>query len=70
MFIGEGPGYHKPSKGKPFVGRRAVLDELLACAGLKRAEVFITTWSSAARQQPRPETRGVESLRPVLERPD
>ncbi|MGV7976711.1 MAG: uracil-DNA glycosylase [Anaerolineaceae bacterium] len=43
MFIGEGPGYHEDQQGQPFVGQAGkFLDELLACAGLKRAEVFIT----------------------------
>ena len=43
MFIGEGPGYHEDQQGKPFVGQAGkFLDELLACAGLSRAEVFIT----------------------------
>jgi len=43
MFIGEGPGYHEDQQGQPFVGQAGkFLDELLACAGLKRSEVFIT----------------------------
>ena len=43
MFIGEGPGYHEDQQGQPFVGQAGkFLDELLACAGLKRAEVFIS----------------------------
>jgi len=43
MFIGEGPGYHEDQQGQPFVGQAGkFLDELLACAGLNRAEVFIT----------------------------
>ncbi|HNW96022.1 MAG TPA: uracil-DNA glycosylase [Anaerolineaceae bacterium] len=43
MFIGEGPGYHEDQQGQPFVGQAGrFLDELLGCAGLSRAEVFIT----------------------------
>lgn len=43
MFIGEGPGRNEDQQGKPFVGQAGkVLDELLAAAGLKREEVFIT----------------------------
>lgn len=43
MFIGEGPGRNEDIQGKPFVGQAGmVLDELLAAAGLKREEVFIT----------------------------
>lgn len=43
MFIGEGPGYHEDQQGLPFVGPAGkFLDELLAVAGLKRDEVYIT----------------------------
>lgn len=43
MFIGEGPGFHENQQGKPFVGQAGkFLDELLANAGVKREEVFIT----------------------------
>jgi uracil-DNA glycosylase len=42
MLIGEGPGYHEDRQGRPFVGASGqFLDELLAIAGLTRAEVFI-----------------------------
>ncbi len=42
MFIGEGPGYHEDRQGRPFVGPAGkFLDELLAMAGLQRADVFI-----------------------------
>jgi len=43
MFIGEGPGFHEDRTGRPFVGAAGqFLEELLALAGLKREEVFIT----------------------------
>lgn len=43
MCIGEGPGYWEDQKGRPFVGNAgALLNQLLASAGLKREEVFIT----------------------------
>ncbi len=43
MFIGEGPGFHEDQQGRPFVGAAGkFLDELLANAGLKRNDVFIT----------------------------
>lgn len=43
MFIGEGPGYHEDRQGRPFVGPAGqFLIELLARAGLRRDEVFIT----------------------------
>ena len=43
LFIGEGPGFYENEQGRPFVGAAGkFLDELLARAGLKRADVFIT----------------------------
>ncbi|MCS6862187.1 MAG: hypothetical protein NZT92_17930 [Abditibacteriales bacterium] len=43
MFIGEGPGAMEDRTGRPFVGPAGqFLNELLALAGLKREEVFIT----------------------------
>lgn len=43
MFVGEGPGWHEDQQGKPFVGAAGkFLNELLALAGLKREDVFIT----------------------------
>ena len=43
MLIGEGPGWHEDRQGRPFIGNAGkFLDELLAKAGLTRADVFIT----------------------------
>ncbi len=43
LFIGEGPGFYENEAGRPFVGAAGkFLEELLAVAGLKRADVFIT----------------------------
>jgi DNA polymerase len=43
MFIGEGPGFYENEQGRPFVGQAGkFLDELLARAGVTRANVFIT----------------------------
>jgi len=43
MFIGEGPGFHENQQGLPFVGAAGkFLDELLASAGFRREDVFIT----------------------------
>ena len=42
MFIGEGPGFNENEQGRPFVGAAGTfLNELLAEAGLKRADVWI-----------------------------
>lgn len=43
MFIGEGPGASEDKQGRPFVGASGkFLDQLLAQAGVTRADVFIT----------------------------
>ena len=43
MLIGEGPGFNEDQQGRPFVGPSGqFLTELLASAGFKRNEVFIT----------------------------
>ena len=43
MFIGEAPGWNEDQQGRPFVGAAGkFLEELLAAAGLKRSDVFIT----------------------------
>jgi uracil-DNA glycosylase len=43
LFVGEGPGFHEDAQGRPFVGPAGnLLTEMLARAGLKREDVFIT----------------------------
>ena len=43
LFIGEGPGANENATGRPFVGNAGnFLNQLIAMAGLKRQEVFIT----------------------------
>ena len=43
LLVGEGPGFHEDVQGRPFVGPAGkLLDELLARAGLRREDVFIT----------------------------
>ncbi|OGY26595.1 MAG: hypothetical protein A2Z24_02120 [Candidatus Woykebacteria bacterium RBG_16_44_10] len=43
VFIGEAPGFHEDTQGRPFVGSAGkYLDFLLSKVGLKREEVFIT----------------------------
>jgi uracil-DNA glycosylase len=43
VVVGEAPGANEDREGRPFVGRAGkLLDELLAEAGLARADVFIT----------------------------
>jgi DNA polymerase len=43
MIVGEAPGASEDKQGRPFVGRAGkLLDELLAAAGLERANVYIT----------------------------
>lgn len=43
LLIAEAPGRTEDEQGLPFVGRSGVvLDELLACAGLSREEIYLT----------------------------
>lgn len=43
VFIGEAPGKNEDEQGLPFVGAAGkFLDEMLASAGLKRTDVYIT----------------------------
>jgi len=43
MFVGEGPGFHEDQQARPFVGPAGkLLEELLASAGLRRSDVYIT----------------------------
>ncbi|MBI1960939.1 MAG: uracil-DNA glycosylase [Candidatus Liptonbacteria bacterium] len=43
VFVGEAPGKNEAQEGRPFCGSAGkVLDELLASAGIKRSDVYIT----------------------------
>jgi len=43
LFVGEGPGANEDAQGRPFVGAAGnLLSDMLARAGLKREDVFIT----------------------------
>ena len=43
MFVGEAPGRNEAQTGRPFCGAAGkILDELLASAGIKREDVYIT----------------------------
>lgn len=69
FFIGEGPGWHEDRQGRPFVGPAGqLLDQLLALAGLKRSEVFIT---NVVKHRPPgnrdPQPGEIEACRPWLE---
>ncbi len=59
MFIGEGPGFYENEQGRPFVGAAGqFLDQLLAQAGLKRTDVWITNVVKCrppANRDPQPE---------------
>lgn len=59
MIIGEAPGRNEDLKGEPFVGAAGkLLDELLASAGLVRADVYIANVLKCrppSNRDPRPE---------------
>jgi len=43
LFVGEAPGFYEDQQARPFVGPAGrFLDELIASAGLRRDQVFIT----------------------------
>jgi len=43
MFVGEAPGFYEDQQARPFVGPAGrFLDELIASAGLRREQVYIT----------------------------
>ena len=68
MFIGEGPGKNEDLKGEPFVGAAGqLLNELLAHAGLQRAEVYIANVVKCRPPGNRdPETLEIETCTPFL----
>lgn len=70
MFIGEGPGQNEDRQGRPFVGAAGkFLSDLLAQAGLKREEVFITNVVKCRPPNNRdPEPRELLACRPYLMR--
>jgi len=59
MFVGEAPGRREDEQGRPFVGMAGrLLNTLLASAGLRREEVYITNVVKCrppGNRDPRPE---------------
>ena len=70
MFVGEAPGATEDELGRPFVGRAGkLLDELLAEAGLVRADVWITNVVKARPPKNRdPKPAEIAHCMPWLER--
>lgn len=75
MVVGEGPGRQEDLSGRPFVGRAGrLLEELLAHAGLRREDVYITnvvkhraaTHTPSGHDRP-PHAREIEACRVWLE---
>lgn len=69
MFIGEAPGAREDELGEPFVGRSgALLDEMLASAGIDRSQVFIANIIRCRPPENRnPRTREVRACRGWLQ---
>lgn len=61
VFIGEAPGKVEDEQGRPFVGASGkFLDEMLAAAGLKRDDVYITNivkYRPPGNRDPTPEEK-------------
>jgi uracil-DNA glycosylase len=70
VIVGEAPGATEDAEGRPFVGRAGrLLDEVLAAAGLRRDEVWITNVVKARPPGNRdPKAGEVDHFRPWLER--
>lgn len=70
MLIGEGPGFNEDKQGRPFVGAAGkFLEELLAYAGYKREEVYITNIVKSRPPGNRdPEPDEIAACQPYLER--
>lgn len=70
MLVGEGPGFNEDKQGRPFVGAAGrFLEELLAIAGLKRADVYITNVVKHRPPNNRdPELGELVACRPYLDR--
>jgi len=70
MFIGEAPGFNEDMQGQPFVGKAGqLLDELLASAGLERAEIYITNILKCRPPKNRnPQPEEIKACTPYLDR--
>ena len=70
LFVGEAPGYHEDQQGRPFVGAAGqFLEALLASAGLRRADVYITNIVKCRPPNNRdPQPDEVAACRPYLDR--
>jgi uracil-DNA glycosylase family 4 len=70
MFIGEAPGFNEDMQGQPFVGKAGeMLDELLASAGLERAEIYIANIMKCRPPKNRnPQPEEIKACTPYLDR--
>ena len=68
VFIGEAPGFHEDRLGRPFVGNAGnLLDRLLAIAGFKREEIYITNLIKYRPPENRdPEPKEIAAFLPYL----
>ena len=65
MFVGEQPGDEEDVQGKPFVGPAGrLLDELMAKAGLSRAQIYVTNAVKHFKFERQPKKRRLH-MRPV-----
>lgn len=70
MFVGEAPGRNEAKTGKPFCGAAGkILDELLASANIKRADVYITNIVKDRPQENRdPTPEEIKIYGPLLDK--
>ncbi|MDK2821663.1 MAG: uracil-DNA glycosylase [Clostridia bacterium] len=69
MMVGEGPGAYEDELGRPFVGAAGqLLNRILAAAGFKREEIYITNVVKCRPPRNRlPTAEEVKLCRPILE---
>lgn len=70
MFVGEAPGRNEAKTGKPFCGAAGrILDELLASAGVKRSDVYVTNIVKDRPQENRdPTPEEIKIYGPLLDK--
>src|SRR6185436_4801488 len=70
MLVGEAPGEDEDRQGLPFVGKSGkLLDQMLACIGLDRTQVYITNilpWRPPGNRKPNPNE--IQACLPFVER--